>query len=379
MRHPLGPLRGVSVVEFASIGPGPFAAMVLADLGASVVRVERPGAFGDIGDPMLRGRSASMAVDLKRADGVEVALRLVARADVLIEGLRPGVMERLGLGPEACLRRNPRLVYGRMTGWGQHGPRSAEAGHDIDYIAVAGALHPIGHADREPPPPLNLVADFGGGAMLLVAGVLAALVERVGSGRGDVVDAAMVDGVASLTTMLHRMRSSGLWSDDRQANLLDGGAPFYRCYRAADDRFVAVGALEPQFYAALLAGLGLADEDLPDQYDRSGWPRLAERFAAVFATRTRDEWAEAFAGTDACVAPVLTPSEAADDRHLAARATFVEVGGVVQPAPAPRFARSTAPPPEPPRVVGGDARGVLADLGYGEEEIEALLESGVVG
>lgn len=380
MKHPLGPLRGVSVVEFASIGPGPFAAMILADLGAAVTRVERPDDRGGTpSDPLLRGRTASIAVDLKRAEGVEVALRLVGRADVVVEGMRPGVMERLGLGPEECLRRNPRLVYGRMTGWGQHGPRAGEAGHDIDYLALAGALHPIGHADREPPPPLNFVADFGGGGMLLVAGILAALVERAGSGRGDVVDAAMVDGAASLTTMLHGMRSAGLWSDERQANLLDGGAPFYRCYRTADDRYVAVGALEPQFYAALLDGLGLAGEDLPDQYDAPGWPRLAEQFAAVFATRTRDEWAAAFAGSDACVAPVLAPSEAPHSDHLVARGTFVEVAGAVQPAPAPRFDRSTLPPPEPPRSPGGDGRSVLAGLGYRGSEIDELLSGGVVG
>jgi alpha-methylacyl-CoA racemase len=375
-----GPLADVSVVEFGSIGPGPFAAMVLADVGASVVRVERPDATGGPAptDPMLRGRAASIGIDLKHPDGVEAALRLVETSDVLIEGLRPGVMDRLGLGPDICLGRNPRLVYGRMTGWGQDGPRSGEAGHDIDYIAIAGALYPIGDADRPPVPPLNLIGDFGGGGMLLVVGILAALVERATSGRGDVVDAAMVDGAALLTTMMHGMRSVGLWSDDRAANLLDGGAPFYRTYRTADDRFMAVGALEPQFYAALIDGLGLSDEELPVQYDRSGWPALHERFAAVFAGRTRDEWTDAFAGTDACVAPVLGMGEAPEDEHLRARGTFVDVGGVIQPAPAPRLARSASPVPGPPRPPGGDTRRVLAGLGYGDDEIGRLIDGGAV-
>lgn len=375
-----GPLRDVAVVEFGSIGPGPFAAMVLADLGARVVRVERPDAVGGpaSGDPLLRGRAASLGVDLKHPEGVEVALRLVEASDVLVEGLRPGAMERLGLGPEVCLGRNPRLVYGRMTGWGQHGPRAAEAGHDIDYIAVAGALHPIGDPDRPPSPPLNLVGDFGGGGMLLVAGILAALVERAASGKGDIVDAAMVDGAALLTSMMHGLRSTGLWADDRGSNLLDGGAPFYRCYRTADGRFVAVGALEPQFYAELLEGLGLAAEDLPAQYDRDGWPLLHDRFASIFAGRTRDEWAVAFTGTDACVAPVLGLGEAPDDPHLRERGTFVEVDGVVQPAPAPRLARSAPPQPGPPPPPGGGTRAVLADLGYGDDEIERLMEAGAV-
>jgi alpha-methylacyl-CoA racemase len=338
-----GPLSGIRVVEIASIGPGPFAAMVLSDLGAAVVRVERPGAaMGVGGDPLLRGRCATVAIDLKQPAGTAMALRLAAGADVLIEGFRPGVAERLGIGPEVCLDRNPRLVYGRITGWGQHGPRAAEAGHDIDYIAVAGALQPIGTPEAPPPPPLNLVADFGGGGMLLVAGVLAALVERSVSGAGQVVDAAMVDGTALLMAMHHGLAAAGLWSDRRHDNLLDGAAPFYRCYRTADDRFVAVGALEPGFYAALLTGLGIDPGTCAAQYDRSGWDATARRMAAVFATRTRDEWAAHFAGTDACVAPVLTPLEATRDPHLAARHTFVARGGAMQPAPAPRFDRTPA-------------------------------------
>ena len=337
-----GPLDGVRVVEIASIGPGPFAAMVLADLGAEVTRVDRIGAGGGAVDPLLRGRSRVVAADLKAAVGVATVLRLVEESDVFIEGFRPGVAERLGIGPDVCTSLNPRLVYGRITGWGQTGPRAAEAGHDIDYLAVAGALHPIGEAGGGPVPPLNLVADFGGGGMLLVVGVLAALVERETSGCGQVVDAAMVDGAALLMAFHHGLIAGGLWSDRRGDNLLDGGAPFYRCYRTSDDRYMAVGAIEPQFYVALLDGLGLSGEDLPDQYDRTGWGALTERFAAVFAARTRDEWATTFAGGDACAVPVLTPGEAPADAHLVARGTFIEIDGVVQPAPAPRFSRTAS-------------------------------------
>jgi len=374
-----GPLNGVRVVEVGSIGPGPFAAMVLADLGASVTRVERKGGGGVPvpQDVMLRSRNGSIAIDLKDPAGLEILLRLAEESDVLIEGFRPGVMERLGAGPEACRERNSRLVYGRITGWGQEGPRALEAGHDIDYIAIAGALHPIGDAASEPPPPLNLVADFGGGGMLLVTGVLAALVERAQSGRGQVVDAAMVDGAALLTTMFHGLSASGLWTDERGENLLDGGAPFYRCYRTGDGRFVAVGALEPQFYAALLDGLGLAGEDLPAQYDRSGWPVLEARLSEVFASRSRDEWADMFAGTDACVSPVLSLTEAPADGHAAARGAFVEVDGVVQPAPAPRFSRSVAGITGSPRQSGSDAREILSRLGYAGSEIAELLDGPV--
>ena len=343
-----GPLHGLRVVEVASIGPGPFAAMVLSDLGADVTRVDRVGGGDGVGDPLLRGRSSVVAADLKTEAGVGAVLRLVEESDVLIEGFRPGVAERLGFGPEVCAVRNPRLVYGRVTGWGQTGPRAARAGHDIDYLAVVGALHPIGDAGGGPVPPLNLVADFGGGGMLLVVGVLAALLERATSGRGQVVDAAMVDGASLLMAFHHGLIAGGLWTDRRGDNLLVGGAPFYRCYRTADDRYVAVGAIEPQFYAALLDGLGLTGEDLPDQYDRAGWGLLAERFAAVFAGRTRDEWDAAFAARDACVVPVLTPTEATVDAHLLARNNFVEIDGVVQPAPAPRFSRSETPVPGRP-------------------------------
>jgi alpha-methylacyl-CoA racemase len=289
------------------------------------------------------------------------------------------VAERLGFGPHVCADRNPRLVYARMTGWGQEGPLALAAGHDIDYIAVSGALHPIGRAGERPVPPLNLVGDFGGGGLLLALGVLAALLERERSGLGQVVDAAMVDGSALLTSFLYGLRAAGAWQDERGVNLLDGGAPFYDTYRTADGRYVAVGALEPKFYAELLAGLGLSADDLPGQYDRAGWPVLRQRFAELFATRTRDQWAEAFTGSDACVAPVLSPAEAPDHPHNAARGTFADVGGLVQPAPAPRFGRSTAGPPSPPPRPGADTDTVLAALGCSPDEITALRAAGTVG
>jgi alpha-methylacyl-CoA racemase len=298
---------------------------------------------------------------------------------VLVEGFRPGVAERLGFGPEVCAGRNPRLVYGRMTGWGQDGPLAPTAGHDIDYIAIAGALFPIGRAGERPVPPLNLVADFGGGGMLLALGILAALIERERSGFGQVVDAAMVDGSALLTSFLYGLRAAGAWRDERGVNLLDGGAPFYDTYETADGGAVAVGALEAKFYAELLAGLGLAGEDLPGQHDRAGWPVLRARFAEVFASRTRDEWAEVFAATDGCVAPVLSPAEAHRHPHNAARGTFAEVGGVVQPAPAPRFGRTPAEIPAAPPAPGADTDAVLEGLGCAPDEIAALRASGTVG
>jgi alpha-methylacyl-CoA racemase len=347
-----GPLAGLKVVELAGIGPGPHAAMILADLGASVVRVDRPSGGLQLGqpgapEPTLRGRRR-VAADLKNPAGRETVLRLVERADVLLEGYRPGVTERLGVGPADCHARNPRLVYGRMTGWGQDGPLAARAGHDINYISLTGALHAIGRAGERPVPPLNLVGDFGGGSMLLVVGVLAALWEAQRSGKGQVVDAAMVDGASLLVQMMWGMRGQGRWSDRREENMLDGHAPFYDTYTCSDGRHVAVGALEPQFYAALLAGLGLDSEELPDQLDRAGWPALRARFTEVFATRTRDEWAEAFAGTDACVTPVLAFGEVPAHPHLAARATIVERDGVPQAAPAPRFSRTQTTVPGAP-------------------------------
>jgi len=371
-----GPLRGVRVVELAGIGPGPYACMLLADLGAEVLRVDRPGAGPGPGRSDLLGRGRrSVALDLKRPEAAEVVLRLVERADALVEGFRPGVAERLGVGPAECLARNPRLVYGRMTGWGQQGPLAPRVGHDINYIGLTGALAAVGEAGRKPVPPLNLVADFGGGAMFLVLGVLAALVERAGSGRGQVVDAAMVDGVTSLLTLFYGLRAGGQWRDERGSNALDGGAPFYDTYECADGRYVAVGALEPQFWAALVDTLGLAD--LPGQLDVARWPELRARLAEVFATRSRDEWATVFAEVDACVTPVLTLGEAPGHPHLAARGTVVEHGGVRQPAPAPRFSRTPGALGAPPTMPGTDTRAALRDWGFDATEVQRLEDAGV--
>ncbi|MBA2471592.1 MAG: CoA transferase [Pseudonocardiales bacterium] len=364
-----GPLVGLRVIELAGLGPGPHAAMLLADLGADVVRIERPS-DGKQGlqlapladDQMLRGRRSVM-LDLKDPAGRETTLRLVEQADVLIEGLRPGVTERLGVGPADCHARNPRLVYGRMTGWGQAGPLADRAGHDINYIALTGALHAIGNAGAKPVPPLNLVGDFGGGSMFLVFGVLAALWERDRSGAGQVIDAAMVDGVSVLAQMFWSLRAGGLWSDERGSNLLDSGAPFYDTYACADGRYVAVGALEPQFYAALLDGLGLTGEELPGQLDPAGWPALRQRFIDAFASRCRDEWVAVFEGTDACVAPVLSFAEVPAHPHIAARGTVITVDGVPQAAPAPRFSRTSPDRPTPPPKPGADTADVLADWG----------------
>lgn len=376
-----GPLVGLWVIELASLAPGPFAATVLADLGAEVVRVDRiQEARGDSppSDPLGRGRR-SIALDLKHAAGTEVILRLVERADVLVEGYRPGVCERLGIGPDECLERNPGLVYARMTGWGQDGPLSPWAGHDINYLAVSGALEPVGPAGAPPTPPINYVADFGGGGMLCVVGILAALRERERSGRGQVVDAAMVDGSALLSAYLHGLRAQGMWPGPRGENVLDGGAPFYRTYVCADGRYVAVGAIEPKFYAELVAGLGLAEVELPEQYDRPAWPALRERFAAVFATRSRDEWARTFADTDACVTPVLTPDEAPDHPHLAHRKVFTDVAGMHQPAPAPRFSRTPGRVRAPAPDAGQHTAEALADWGFTAAEIDALRADGVAG
>jgi alpha-methylacyl-CoA racemase len=374
-----GPLAGLRVVELAGIGPAPFAGMVLADLGADVLRIDRVGAANAVArsDVLNRGRR-SIAVDLKDARGAEIVLRAAAGADALIEGFRPGVAERLGIGPEPCLDRNPRLVYGRMTGWGQIGPYAAEPGHDITYAAVAGALAHIGRAGQPPTPPLNLVADFGGGGMLLALGVVSAVLAAQRSGAGQVVDAAMVDGVALLMAPFFMALRSGYFTNERGTNLLDSGAPFYDSYACADGRYVAVGALEPQFYAALLAGLSIDPAEVGDQHDRSGWPTLRDRLTQTFANRTRDEWVAHFAGRDACVAPVLTTEEALADPHLRARGTVFELDGVPQPAPAPRFSATPAvldrPPPEP----GEHTDEVLAELGYALAEAKALRDAGVV-
>ncbi|WP_141278822.1 CaiB/BaiF CoA transferase family protein [Pseudonocardia hydrocarbonoxydans] len=356
-----GPLAGCKVVELAGIGPGPHAAMILADLGAQVVRVDRPGGLqlGDASapDPTLRGRRR-VAADLKSPEGVETVLRLVEKADVLIEGYRPGVTERLGVGPEQCHARNPKLVYARMTGWGQDGPMAPRAGHDINYISLTGALHAIGRAGERPVPPLNLVGDFGGGSMLLVVGVLSALWEAGRSGQGQVVDAAMVDGASLLSQMFWGFLAQKFWIDEPDSNLLDGHAPFYDTYTCADGRHVAVGSLEPQFYAALLAGLGIDPAELPAQFDRERWPELRARFTEAFASRTRDEWAAVFESTDACVTPVLAFGEVAAHPHIAARSTIVESDGVPQAAPAPRFSRTPSTVPG----TAGEAESVDAVL-----------------
>jgi alpha-methylacyl-CoA racemase len=377
----MGPLNGIRVIEIASLAPAPFGCMILSDLGADVLRVERTESCGPGGpepvDPLTRGRR-SIGLNLKDPAGVDLLLRLLREADVLVEGFRPGVAERLGFGPSVCAERNPALIYARMTGWGQDGPLAPTAGHDIDYIAISGALYPIGRAGERPVPPLNLVGDFGGGGMLLALGILAALVERQRSGLGQVVDAAMVDGSALLTSFIYGLRARGAWRDERGVNLLDGGAPFYDTYATSDGKHVAVGALEPQFYAALLAGLGLTDAGLPAQLDVAGWPVQRARFAEVFAQRTRDEWAGIFAGTDACVAPVLSPAEAAAHPHNVARQVFADVGGIPQPGPAPRFGRTAADKPEPPRRPGTDTDAVLAGLGLKPAEIESLRAAGVV-
>lgn len=374
-----GPLAGLRFVEMAGIGPAPFAAMVLADLGAQGIRIESPVPGLGIGDPLRdptrRGRPGTR-IDLREPAGVEAALRLIEQADVLIEGFRPGAMERRGLGPDECLERNPRLVYARMTGWGQDGPLAQAAGHDLDYIAIAGALAHVARRGEPPTIPMNLLGDYAGGSMLLLVGILAALWEARESGRGQVVDAAMVDGVPLLMAFIHGLRAQGLWSVEAGVNVLDSGAPFYDVYRTADDHWLAVACLEPKFYDEFARISGLAEQDdLPGQYDAARWPLLRERITAVVASRSRDEWAKAFDGTDACVAPVLSMVEAAEHPHLVARGTFVTVGGDTQPAPAPRFSRTPAETPTPPQPSSADA---LASWGFGDAEIAALVASGVI-
>ena len=377
-----GPLAGLRVLEFEAIGPGPFAAMMLADMGADVLLVDRPQDAG-LGlaverqhDTLLRGRR-SITLDLKRASSVEAALRLIEKADALVEGFRPGVMERLGLGPEVALARNPRLVYGRMTGWGQTGPLAGEAGHDIDYLAVSGALHAIGRAGTPPVPPLNLVADFGGGGMLLAFGMVCALSESMVSGHGQVVDAAMLEGASLLTTMFAGLRAGGHWSDKRGSNALDSGAPWYDTYETADGRYIAVGAIEPKFYAALLQGLGLAGIALPAQHDRARWPALRLAISVAFRRRSRDDWVTVFSGTDACVAPVLDFDEASSHAQAVARQSFIELGGIKQPAPAPRFSRTPATVTRPPPERSQHGREALQDWGYSAGDIERLRRLGL--
>jgi alpha-methylacyl-CoA racemase len=379
----MGPLAGITVIELAGIGPGPFCGMMLADLGADVIRVDRAQSVQG-GDPdrppadlLARGRR-SIGVDLKSPDGVEVVLSLVERADALFEGFRPGVTERLGLGPDECLARNPRLVYGRMTGWGQDGPYASSAGHDINYISLAGALDPIGRRGQAPVPPLNLVGDFGGGGLLLAFGIVAGLLEARTSGQGQVIDAAMVDGAAALMTMTHSLRAMGIWNDERGTNMLDTGAHFYDVYETADGGYISIGSIEPQFYAELLRLTGLEDEALPGQYDRAQWPALKERVAAVFRTKTRDEWCEIMEGTDVCFAPVLTIPEAVAHPHNVHRGTFVEVAGIPQPGPAPRFSRTEAAIARPPAHAGQHTEEILAEAGLDADRIAKLRETGAI-
>jgi alpha-methylacyl-CoA racemase len=375
-----GPLSGVRVIGLAGIGPGPFAAMLLADLGADVIRVDRASAVRDGetagGTDFTNRGKRSIAIDLKSERGKEVVLRLAEKSDILLEGFRPGVTERLGIGPDECLARNPRLVYGRMTGWGQEGPLSQTAGHDVGYIAVTGALHAIGRAGGPPQVPMNLLGDFAGGSMYLIVGVLSALLEARTSGRGQVVDAAIVDGTAHLSTFIHGFLAGGIWEDRRGVNMLDTGAPWYDVYETADGGHMAVGAIEPQFYAEFLRLIGLDGEDLPAQHDRSGWPALRERFAAVFKTRTRDEWTEVFVPSDACVAPVLSMTEAAEHPYNTSRDVFPELAGRRQPAPAPRFSRTPGETDGVPVLPGGQTKAILEDLGF--EDTEALLKEGAI-
>jgi alpha-methylacyl-CoA racemase len=377
-----GPLQGVKVIEIAGIGPGPFAAMMLADMGADVIRVDRVQAVSptDPAKPSLevlnRGRP-SIGVDLKQPDGVETVMRLVEQADALVEGFRPGVAERLGIGPDACLERNPKLVYGRMTGWGQEGPYSQAAGHDINYIALAGALAHFGRAGTKPTPPINIVGDFGGGGMLLAFGVVCGVLEASRSGKGQVIDAAMVDGSAILMTMIWGFQALGIWGEFG-TNVLDTGAPFYDTYETADGKFVSLGSLEPQFYAELIKRLGLDGEELPAQMDPSGWPPMRDRLTALFKTKTRDEWCEVLEMTDACFAPVLTMHEAPDHPHLKARGTIVEEYGVRQPAPAPRFSRTPGAIRQPPAWPGQHTDEALAAWGFAPDELVKLRETGAI-
>lgn len=378
----MGPLEGLRVIEVAGIGPGPFCAMVLADLGADVVRIDRAAAVGAAPgsacfDVLGRGRR-SLAVDLKSELGPEVVLRLVEGSDALLEGFRPGVAERLGIGPEECLARNGRLVYGRMTGWGRDGPLANAAGHDITYASVAGALAHIGRAGQLPTPPLNLVADFGGGGMLLALGLVAGLLHSQRTGVGQVVDAAMVDGTALLMAPFFGASATGFWSDERGTNLLDSGAPFYDVYRCADGAEIAVGAIEPQFFAALLDVLGLDPTNVPGQDDKDSWPELRATFTTTFRSRPRSEWLARADGRDACLAPVLTMSEAAAHPQVTARQTIVVVDGVAQPAPAPRFSETPATLGRRPSVPGEHTSEILRNAGFADEEIDALRASGTI-
>ncbi len=375
----MGALKGIRVIEMAGIGPGPFCAMMLADMGAEVIRIDRLSdkGKGHRAHVLNRGRK-SLAMDLKNPKAIEATLALVDKADVLIEGFRPGVMERLGLGPDSCLQKNPRLVYGRMTGWGQHGPLAKAAGHDINYISLAGALGAMGYDDRPPAPPLNLVGDFGGGAMYLLAGILAALVERQKSGQGQVIDAAMTDGTASLLTPFYGLMAMQQWSNQRYANRLDGGAYYYGSYECSDGKYISIGSLEPQFYALLLETCGIDDPLFKEQLDQENWPEKRQRLAELFKTRSRDEWCELMEGSDICFAPVLDMMEAPEHPHNQARETFVDFEGIRQPAPAPRFSRTPGAIQSGPALAGEHSETVLADWGFDDTDISELKEAGAI-
>ncbi len=379
----MGPLAGVKIVELAGIGPGPFAGMLLSDMGADIIRVDRaaqvnPALFDKVNvEPLYRGRR-SIGVDLKNPEGRELVLKLVESADALFEGYRPGVTERLGLGPDDCLGRNPKLVYGRMTGWGQEGPMAQAAGHDINYIALAGALAHFGRAESKPTPPINLVGDFGGGGMFMAFGLVCGILEAKVSGKGQVIDVAMVDGTASLMSMIWGLKQIGAWKEEHGTNVLDTGAPFYDTYVTKDAKFVSLGSLEPQFYAELLARTGLDAEALPAQMDPNGWDTLRTRFTDLFLTKTRAEWDELLLGTDACYAPVLTMSEAVNDAHIKARNTIIERDGVPQPAPAPRFSRTEGEVQRSAPWPGQHTDEALSDWGLGEAEVAKLRETGAI-
>ena len=375
----MGPLNGIKIIEIAGIGPGPFCAMMLADLGAEVVRVDRKSNEGNGSnyDVLNRGRK-SIAIDLKNPAGIETVLKLVEGADALMEGFRPGVMERLGIGPEVCLERNPKLVYGRMTGWGQDGPLSQAAGHDINYIALTGALHSIGRKGSPPVPPLNLVGDFGGGGMFLALGLTCALLETQKSGKGQIVDAAMTDGSAALMGIIYGMKARGLWKTDQQSNMLDGGAHFYDTYECSDGKFISIGSIEPQFYALLLEKAELSDDAFKDQHNRDGWPDLKSKIAAVFTKKTRAEWCDIMENTDICFAPVLDLDEAPQHEHNKARNTFIEIEGVTQHAPAPRFSRTPCSTPTRPPLAGEHTDDILGRWGFSDSEISELKESSAV-
>ena len=372
----MGPLSGVRIVEFQGIGPGPFAAMLLSDMGADVIRIDRKGGrTPHKAEITYRGRRA-VALDLKKPEAVETALRLIDKADALIEGFRPGVMERLGLGPDVCLKLNPKLVFGRMTGWGQTGPLSDAAGHDINYIALTGALHAIGNADHKPVPPLNLVGDFGGGALYLALGVVCALLEAGKSGKGQVVDAAMTDGSASLMAMFYGMSAAGMWQDSRGVNMLDSGTHFYDTYETKDGKWISLGSIEPQFYREMLEKTGISDPEFVAQMDRAAWPALKKKLASVIRTKSRDEWDAIMLGSDVCYAPVLSIAEAPSHPHNVARKTFVDIEGITQPAPAPRFSRTPSGVQGPPE--GANNHAALGAWGFSEQEILVLENAGAI-